>query len=412
MRTFARAFLGTWTALALLGAGRAHADDARWVGTWSCSPQLADEAQATTGAGFKDTTLRQVVHVSIGGTRLRVRFSNAFGTTPLALASVRLARSAGGSAIDPASERGLTFGGRESVTVPAGAPIVSDPIDFDLPALSEVAVTAYLERGPDAVTIHPGSRTTSYLQSGRAVSARELPDARRVDHWFFLAGLDVVAPNAAAVVILGDSITDGRGSTTNGNDRWPDELARRLHARRGAPPVGVLNAGIGGNRLLRDGLGPSALARLDRDVLAQPGAAWLIVLEGVNDLGTRVSARAKGETWATAEDVIAAYEQIVRRAHARGLRVYGGTITPLEGFEAYSTPDVEADRQAVNRWIRTSGVFDGVIDFDAAVRDRDKPSRLAPVADVGDHLHPGVQGHRMLAGAVDLGLFDRRPSFP
>ena len=167
----------------------------------------------------------------------------------------------------------------------------------------------------------------------------------------------------------------------------------------------MLNAGIGGNRLLRDGLGPSALARLDRDVLAQPGVAWLVVLEGVNDLGTRVSARAKGEAWATADDVIAAYEQIVRRAHARGIRVYGGTIMPFEGFEAYFVPDVEADRQAVNRWMRTSGVLDGVIDFDAATRDPEKPARLLPAVDGGDHLHPGVEGHKRIAAAVDLALF-------
>ena len=392
-------------AILLAAASPARADEPRWVGTWSCSPQLADEPQAAAGAGFKDTTLRQVVHVSIGGKRLRVRFSNAFGTTPLTLASVRMARSAGGSAIDTASERTVTFGGRESVVVPPGAPIVSDPIDFDLAPLSNLAVTAYLERGPEAVTIHPGSRTTSYLHAGRAVSARDLPEARHVDHWYFVAGVDVVSEDASAVAILGDSITDGRGSTTNGNDRWPDELARRLHARAGETPVAVLNAGIGGNRLLRDGLGPNALARLDRDVLAQPGVAWLVVLEGVNDLGTRVSARAKGEAWATADDLIAAYEQIVRRAHARGIRVYGGTIMPFEGFEAYFVPDVEADRQAINRWMRTSGVLDGVIDFDAATRDPEKPSRLLPAVDGGDHLHPGVAGHKRIAAAVDLALF-------
>ena len=400
------AFVRPWIALALLGTGGgAGADEPRWVGTWSCSPQPADDAQAAEVAGFRDTTLRQVVHVSIGGARLRVRFTNEFGRTPLALASVRIARSAGGGAIDPASERPVTFGGRDSVTVPGGAPVLSDPMDFDLPPLSDVAVTLYLERGPDTVTTHPGSRTTSYLQPGRAVSARDLKDARRVDHWYFLGGIDVVSATAAALAVLGDSITDGRGSTTNQNNRWPDELARRLHARKGAAPVAVLNAGIGGNRLLRDGLGPNALARLDRDVLALPGVAWLIVLEGINDIGTRVGARAKGETWATADDVIAAYEQIVRRAHARGLRVYGGTIMPFEGCEAYFTADAEADRQAINRWVRTSGVFDAVIDFDAATRDRDRPSRLSPSADGGDHLHPGVEGHRILAGAVDLDLF-------
>jgi lysophospholipase L1-like esterase len=396
-------------ALALLSAaGAARAGEPRWVGTWSCSPQIADEPQAAAGGGFKDTTLRQVVHASIGGKRVRVRLTNAFGTTPLAVEAVRIARSTGASAIDVATDRAITFGGRESVIVPAGAPMVSDPIDFELPPLSDLAITLYLERGPEAVTIHPGSRTTSYFQSGRAVSARELPDARRVDHWFLLGGVDVVAgADTAAVVVLGDSITDGRGSTTNAQNRWPDELARRLHGRRGGAPVAVLNAGIGGNRLLRDGLGPSALARLDRDVLAQPGVAWLVVLEGVNDLGTRVSARTKGEPWASADDLIAAYTQIVMRAHARGIPVFGGTIMPFGGFEAYSAPDTEADRQAVNRWIRTSGVFDGVIDFDAALRDPAQPTRLLPAVDGGDHLHPGVEGHKRIAAVVDLGLFAR-----
>jgi lysophospholipase L1-like esterase len=237
-----------------------------------------------------------------------------------------------------------------------------------------------------------------------------LADAVLVDHWYFLAGVEVLAPaSAGAVVVLGDSITDGRGSTTNGNDRWPDVLARRLQETPATTGVAVLNAGIGGNRLLRDGLGPSALARLDRDVLAQPGARWLIVLEGINDIGTASGARAKGEPGATADDIIAAYGQIIDRARAKGLRVYGATIMPFEGFTyaGYYTSEAEADRQRVNGWIRTSGRFDAVIDFDAVTRDPAQPARLSPAVDGGDHLHPSAAGYRIMGEAVDLKLFTR-----
>jgi lysophospholipase L1-like esterase len=227
-----------------------------------------------------------------------------------------------------------------------------------------------------------------------------------VDHWYFLNGIDVTAgESAAAVAVLGDSITDGRGSTTNGNDRWTDHLARRLAADKRTAGIAVLNQGIGGNRLLRDGLGQNALARLDRDVLAQTAVRYLVVLLGVNDIGTAVGARARGEPAATADDIVFACEQILARAHAHGIRVYGATILPFEGFAQYFTPEAEADRQKVNAWIRTSGRFDGVIDFDAAMRDPAQPSRLRAEADGGDHLHPGAAGYRIMGDAVDLALF-------
>jgi lysophospholipase L1-like esterase len=386
-----------------------------WVGTWASSQQLTEDANLPPAPGFSDTTLRQVVHVSIGGSRLRVRFSNAFGRTALTLRAARVARSAGKDAIQPASDRPLTFQGRASITIPEGALVVSDPVDVDLPALSDLAVTIYVRGAPVDVTGHPGSRTTSYLQRGDAVTAPELPEAGRVDHWYFLSGVDVVAPRSpGAVAILGDSITDGRGSTTNGNDRWPDNLARRLQSGNAPTQVAVLNHGIGGNRLLRDGLGPNVLARLDRDVLAQPGVRWLIVLEGINDIGTAFGARAKGEPAATADDIIGAYEQIVARAHAQGIRVYGATIMPFEGFTYgnYFTPESEADRRKVNEWIRSSRRFDAVIDFDAVTRDPAQPSRLSAAVDGGDHLHPSAAGYRILADAVDLALFATPPGAP
>ena len=381
-----------------------------WVGTWMAAQQLVEPGNLPPAPGFSDTTLRQVVHVSIGGRTLRVRFSNEFGRAPLTVVSARIARSAGGSAIDSASDRALTFNGRSAAVIPEGAALVSDSLEFEVSPLSNLAVTVYVRGAPPDVTGHPGSRTTSYLQAGNAASAPALPDAVPVDHWYFLSGVEVRAPRTAgAVVILGDSITDGRGSTTNGNDRWPDVLARRLQASPATAQVAVLNAGLGGNRLLRDGLGPNALARLDRDVLAQAGVRWLIVLEGINDIGTAAGALAKGEPAATADDIIGAFAQIIERARAHDIRVYGGTIMPFEGFTyaGYFTPEGEADRQRVNAWIRTSGRFDAVIDFDAATRDPAQPSRLSPAVDGGDHLHPSAAGYRIMGESIDLKLFTR-----
>ena len=253
------------------------------------------------------------------------------------------------------------------------------------------------------VTGHPGARCTSYLQKGDFVSAATLPTPVTVEHWYILSGVEVWAEHPGGVLaILGDSITDGRGSTTDRNRRWPDDLARRLLADPRTARIGVLNQGIGGNRLLHDGLGPPALARLDRDVLEQPGVRWLIVFEGVNDLGS-APPDAPGEV---AREVIAAYEQIIQRAHARNLRVYGATITPFGG-SFYASPAREANWQAVNHWIRTSGRFDAVIDFAAAVRDSTDPSRLAVPLDCGDHLHLSDKGYDVIAEAIDLDLFTR-----
>ena len=405
MKTHLRVF--TAISLAFAFALAAAASHPRWVGTWATSPQRAEPHNKPPAPGLTDATLRQFVHVSLGGKRVRVRLSNEFSNSSVTLAGVRLARATGGSAIDPATDRALTFSGSPSVTLQVGALMYSDPIDFDLPPLSNVAITLKVVDAPSEITSHPGSRTTSYFQPGDALSAPEMPDATRVDRWYFITGIDVVADQpASAVAVIGDSITDGRGSTTNGNNRWPDNLARRLHAHPATAHLGVLNLGVGGGRLLRDGLGPHALSRLDRDVIAQAGVKHLIVFEGVNDLGTAVGPRAKGEPHATAADIIAAYEQIIVRAKTHDIRVYGATIPPFEGFTAYYAPESEADRQKVNAWIRTSGQFDAVIDFDAICRDPAHPTRLRAEVDSGDHLHPSAAGYQIMADAIDLKLFE------
>ena len=383
--------------IVILTAARARGDEGHWVGTWAAAPQLTEPANMPPEPELSDATLRQVVHVSLGGKRLRVRFSNAFGTKPLTILAAHVAAYAGDGAIKAEGAKPLTFGGRASVTIPVGAPMVSDAVEFELTPLSDAVVTIRVKDPTRAVTGHPGARCTSYLMRGDALTERELPKAARTQHWYYLCGVDVeAAPQAAAVAVLGDSITDGRGSPTDGNGRWTDHLARRLH-EGGGTAVGVLNLGLGGNRMLNDGLGPNALARLDRDVLAQPGVRWLIVLEGINDLGTRS---------ATARDLIAGYEQIILRCHARGIRVYGGTILPCGG-SFYFRPRLEAARQEVNTWIRGSGRFDAVIDFDAATRDPEKPASLAAAVDGGDHLHPGAEGYRVMAGVVELRLFGK-----
>jgi lysophospholipase L1-like esterase len=319
-------------------------------------------------------------------------------------------------AIQPGTSRRLTFDGRASVTIPAGAQIVSDPLDFAVAPRSNLTVTLYLAEGQAStdITSHPGSRTTSYLINGDHAEDAELPAAASVDHWYFISGLEVWSqPGTAAAVMVGDSLTDGRGSTTNGNDRWPDQLLDRLHARRATAHVAVLNQGIGGNRVLSDGPGPNVLSRIDRDVLARSGVAWLLVFAGVNDIGTAPAT--PGVQKQVADDLIGAYRQIIRRAHAQGIRVYGATITPFGGHvPGYDDEDGirEATRQAVNEWIRTSGRFDAVVDFDRVARDPANPRRLLPAYDTGDHLHLNPTGYKALADAVPARLFERRPLPP
>lgn len=373
----------------------------RWIGTWGTAPQLVEPANMAPPPGLAGSTLRQIVRVSLGGEQVRVRFSNAFGDGPLVLEAAALALSAGGGVVVPGTGRALTFGGLPSITLAPGEGALSDPLAFALAPRSDVAITVHFGAVPAAVTGHPGSRTTSYLQAGDHVAADTVPNAARTDHWYAIHGIDVARDRAAAVVTLGNSITDGRGSGTNRQNRWPDELARRLHADPRTARVAVLNQGIGGNCVLRECLGPAAIARFERDVLRQPGVRWLIVLEGINDVGQAQGAEG---AQAVARDLIAAYGQMIERAHAAGIRVYGATLLPFGG-SFYDSPEREAARQAVNAWIRTSGRFDAVIDLEAALRDPAHPTRLRPEADTGDHLHPNETGHRLIAEAIDLSLF-------
>jgi lysophospholipase L1-like esterase len=404
-------FLVTAASLGMAQTQSTTAVQGSWVGSWASSQQIPEPQNALASEELSDATLRQIVHLSVGGPSLRVHLSNAFGTKPLHFTSVQIAKpvSAGGAKIDSASDKVLTFFGESDVTVPAGAEFISDPVEYPVAAGSNLAVTMHFDVPPAQQTGHPGSRATSYVAHGDMVSAADLPEAKKVEHWYQFAGVDVMAPsNAVAVVALGDSITDGHGATTNGNDRWTDVLARRLQSSPSTQAVGVLNQGIGGNHLLTDGLGPNVLARLDRDVLAQTGVRYVIVLEGVNDLGglTRNGEVSEAEHRALVRRIEEAYQQIVLRGHAHGIKVIGGTILPYTGSDYYHPgPSSEADRQAVNQWIRTAGHFDEIVDFDKVARDPDHPDRLLPEYDSGDHLHPSPAGYSAMGAAVPLSLF-------
>ena len=374
-----------------------------WVGTWSTAPQLVEQRNLPPEPGLTNNTLRQVVCVSIGGETLQMRFSNEFSKSPVTMKNVQIAVSKGGSAIDESTVKEIKFNGSSSVTMDPETAITSDPFDFHLDPRMEVAITiCFGETSPD-VTGHPGSRTTSYILAGNHISpSTDYSDAVTTEHWYAINGIDVVAPkSAAAVAILGNSITDGRGSGTNKQDRWPDELAKRLLANRSTKNVGVLNMGIGGNCVLRGGLGPTGLSRFERDILKQHGVKWLIILEGVNDLGgTRNSEMADR----VADGLIEAYGKMIDDAHAQGIKVYGATITQIKKSFYYADYR-EVARKKVNDWIRKSGRFDAVVDLDKTMADPEDPDALLPSAQSGDFLHPNELGYQMMGGAFDLKLF-------
>ncbi len=384
-----------------------------WVGSWAASQQIPEPNNALNPDDLRDATLRQIVHLSVGGKILRVHLSNAFGTMPLHITSVHIARpvSPSEAKIDVATDKAIAFSGKDDVTIPAGAEYISDPIAYPVAALSDLAITLHLDTPPERQTGHPGSRSTSYLVHGDMVAAPDLPDARKIDHWYWIAGIDVNAvKGSASIVVLGDSITDGHAATTNGNNRWTDELARKLQADHKTRMLAVLNQGIGGNHLLTDGLGPNALARIDRDILARAGVRFLIILEGVNDLGklSREGDVPRADHDALVQQMIGAYQQIIARAHTHGIKVFGATILPYVGSGYYHpAPANEADRLAVNQWIRALGHFDAIIDFDKLTADPAHPDRMLPAYDSGDHLHPSPAGYHAMGDAVPVALFAR-----
>ena len=373
-----------------------------WVGTWSTAPQLVEPRNMPPAPGLSNNTLRQVVCVSIGGDNLRVRFSNEFSTSPVTMKAVQIAVSKGESVIDASTIKELKFNGKPEITMSPGIAITSDPVSFHLEPRMEVAITIYFGQTSQDVTGHPGSRTTSYLLEGDKTMSTDFADAVRTDHWYVINGIDVKAPESAtAVAILGNSITDGRGSGTNKQDRWPDILSERLLKNPGTHNVAVLNMGIGGNCVLRPCLGPSGLDRFERDILKQYGVRWLIIMEGINDIGgTRDSTAASR----VANNLIAAYKQMIDEAHANGIRVYGATLTPISK-SFYYTEYHEAARETVNKWIRNSGRFDAVIDFDKIMQNPQDTLSMLPEAQSGDFLHPNEKGYKMMGEAIDLKLF-------
>jgi lysophospholipase L1-like esterase len=395
-----------------LAAAPHHAE--QWVGSWASSQMAAEQNAAAPSDLIRGGTLRQIVHLSAGGPTIRIRVSNAFGTAPLHLISLHVAhaQSPASSRIDPASDVAVTFDHRADVFIPAGAEYTSDSINYEAAPLSDLAVTMQFESSPEHQTGHPGSHAISYLGSGAPASAAEMPaGVQSIEHWYFLSGVDVsVDSNAAAIVTLGDSITDGHGATTNGNDRWPDVLAVRLQHAAPKRALGVLNEGIGGNRLLLDGSGPNALSRLYRDVLSQNGVRYVIVLEGINDIGnlTRTQTATEEQHAQLVHSLIGAYQQIILRAHAHGIKVMGATITPFVGSGFYH-PDAanESDRTQVNAWIRALGHFDAVVDFDKTIADPAHPDRILADYDSGDHLHPSPAGYKVMADAIPLSFFQK-----
>ncbi len=395
----------------------AQATQEHWVASWGAAmqpfvntPPPAASITATPPtpviSGFHSPTIRMMVPTTIAGRGVRVHFSNTFGASALTLASAHVAIHAKGSAIVEGSDRALTFGGKSSIGIPVGASVVSDAVDLEVPALAELAVSVFVPGDLAQPTFHrTGLHTTYISQQGDFTGKPTIADAATSQSWYWLSGVDVAAaPTAAAVVAFGDSITDGARSTPDTDHSWPSLFAQRLRTNAGTANVAIVNRGIGGNRVLRDNTGTNALARFDRDVLGTSGVKWMVLLEGINDIGRGTRANADPAEAVTADDLIAGLRQMAERAHMQGIRVMGATLTPYEGAGYYSEAG-EAIRQAVNTWVRTSGVFDAVVDFDQATRDPQHPLRMKAEFDSGDHLHPGDAGYKAMADAVDLSFF-------
>jgi lysophospholipase L1-like esterase len=398
-------------ALAIAPAARAQRNWAaeRWVGTWSAAMQgpISFANRTVPNEGFENQTVRMIVHTTVAGYRSRVRLSNAYGAGPLVIGAAHLALHGTGSAIVPASDHALTFSGRASITIPPGAEMLSDAFDMDIPQSGDLVISIYAPGKTGAPTWHSTGLHTTYVSApGDFTSKTDIPDATTRQSWYWVEGVDVVAAEqTVAVVTFGDSITDGYRSTLDANHTWPDELAQRLLARksRGGPQIAVLNTGISGNRIWHDAMGSNGLERFGHDALAQAGVRDVIVLLGINDIGFS-NIQGLADQAVTADDIIAGQKQFIERAHVRGLRVFGGTLLPFDGANYFSA-DGEAKRVAVNNWIRTGGAYDGVIDFDAAVRDPQNPTKLQAAFDSGDHLHPNDAGYKAMGDAIDLSLF-------
>ncbi|KAH3944926.1 hypothetical protein HBI25_160650 [Parastagonospora nodorum] len=405
---------------------RPNPANGHWVDAWASMPQLTEPANLPpapfnqTGAVFVNSTIRQTLFVTAEAKQIRLKFSNVFGGSFLPITAVTVALSANNTAgihqIQPKTVQKVTFSGKEGIRVPNGALAVSDPLNFPIKGQQIVTVTMYLASGQttNSITSHPGSRTTSWFQFGNAVDAPQLAitnsTAQSVAHWYFLSSIEAWAPEkSGSFLIVGDSITDGRGSTTDQNNRWPDLLFRRLQRSSATKHISFGNLAAGGNRILADGLGPNAFGRIDRDVLAHPGVQYAMIFEGVNDIGTGATTP---EAQAIIYDnLIQAYQQMVTLIHAHGIPVFGATITPFSApsnftGQPYSDPEREKTRQRVNKFIRESGTFDEVVDFDKWLADPKIPSQLKSEFDSGDYLHPSVKGYQYLADQFPVKVFE------
>jgi lysophospholipase L1-like esterase len=413
-------------AIVVLGAPRASAADAlHWIGTWATAAQPAQAARAQT---FRNQTVRLIVHISAGGKKLRIRLSNTYGDQPLMVGAAHVARRATAADIDPASDRPLLFRGQPSITVPARSIVVSDPVDLDVPALSDLAISLFFPDTAVAMTSHSLALQTNYVstETGDVTAGARFPVLKTIGSWPFLTGVDVAASSrGATIVALGSSLTDGDGSTKDVNRRWPDVLAERLQQRsNGTAEWGVLNEGIIGNRLLHDSprdpsspfgplLGEAGLARFERDVLEQPGVKYVLICLGVNDILFPAYPFVPPTEIITSEDIFAGYRQLIARAHKKGIRVIGTTIPPFEGATfvgaglnlSMYTAEREKTRHEVNDWILHSGKFDGVVDFDKAVRDPARPAQILPAYAAADHLHVKDDGNVAQGNAIPLTLF-------
>lgn len=387
--------------------------DAHWVAAWQAAPVSA-------GPALKAQTVRQRIRTSIGGSRVRIRLSNLFGTAPVTIGPVHVAKPAGGSAIQPGTDRAVTFDGKATVTIAKGGAVLSDPVTFPLAALEELAVSLYLPDGTGESTVHGFGNQAAFFADGDVTAATEFPegetDNETDNRRYFLTDVEVAAdPAARVIVILGDSITDGVGSTADQNARWPDALAARLQADPMYATIAVVNAGIAGNRIVNDAVapyrGPSSLSRFDRDVLDKPGVHGILLLQGSNDISAADVLKAPNEKL-SAQQVIDGMQTLIARAHAKGVKVWGATLLPNGGtdFPAPPTAAAKAKREAVNAWIRNAGAFDGVVDFNKLMRDPNHPDRLLPAFDSGDHLHPNDAGYKAMAAAIDLQWFAQDPS--